>query len=216
MIDDNGSSITDQQQISNHFNTYFSNISENILNERKFTGDGNFEKYLQNPVKDRIYIDPVYEDEIKSIILNINIHKSCGPTSIPTNILKYLVNDIASPLSLIINLALTSGVHPDKLKIAKVIPIFKKGSKLKTCNYRPISLLSNLNKMFEKIVFSRVYGFLEKNYIIYKNQYGFRAKHSTEHTLINLTEKIRNVLDTKSNSPNKICMGCLCRFPKGI
>ena len=80
-------------------------------------------------------------------------------------------------------------MQPDNLKIAEVVPIFKKGSRLKASNYRPISLLSNLNKIFEKIVFNRVYRFVEKFNCFYKKQFGFRPNHSTEHALINLTEK---------------------------
>jgi len=104
-------------------------------------------------------------------------------------------DELASPLALIANICFTSGIHPDKLKIAKVIPIFKKGSKLIPSNYRPISLLSNINKIIEKLVYPRVFSFLEDNKILYKHQYGFRPKHSTSHTLINITEKIRDALD---------------------
>ena len=69
---------------------------------------------------------------------------------------------------MIFNISLRTGTHPELLKTAKVIPIFKKGSQLSTNNYRPITLLSNLNKILEKIMFNRVYNFLEKNNIIYK------------------------------------------------
>ena len=65
-------------------------------------------------------------------------------------------------------------------------------------NYRPISLLSNLNKIFEKIMFERVYSFLEDFHCIYEHQYGFRQKHSTNHALINITDKIQSALDNKS------------------
>ena len=84
-------------------------------------------------------------------------------------------------------------------KISKTIPIFKKGSRLQVCNYRPISLLSNLNKILEKLVFSRMYKFLEEYNCIYSLQFGFRAKHSTNHALIDITEKIRNALDNKNH-----------------
>ena len=98
-------------------------------------------------------------------------------------------------MSWISNICFLTGIHPDPLKIAKVVPIFKKGSKLLTCNYRPISLLSNINKIFEKLVFSRVYSFLNKNKSIYDLQFGFRTQNSTTHTLISITEKIRESLD---------------------
>ena len=92
-------------------------------------------------------------------------------------------------------MSLTTGVHPDLLKIAKTIPIFKKGSKLNTRNYRPISLLSNLNKILEKLMFNRIYKFLEQHKCIYDRQFGFRKKHSTNQALIKITETIRKALD---------------------
>ena len=85
----------------------------------------------------------------------------------------------------------------EKLKFAKTNPIFKKGSQTLVSDYRPISLLSNLNKIMEKLVFNRVYEFFEKFNCIYENQYGFRTKHSTVHALINITENIRLSLDKK-------------------
>ena len=89
-----------------------------------------------------------------------------------------------------------TGVYPDQLKTAKVIPVFKKGDKLLVSNYRPISLLSNLNKIYEKIVYKRLYSFLNIHNCIYELQFGFRAGHSTNHALISLTEKVRVALDT--------------------
>ena len=101
-----------------------------------------------------------------------------------------ICNNICTPLSKIFNISVPSGTHPEKLKHANVIPVFKKGSRLLISNYGPISLLSNLNKIFE-----RIYAFLEKFNVLYDLQLGFRAKHSTTHALISITEKIRSALD---------------------
>ena len=196
-ISENDNMITDPTKISNSFNNYFSNVAENILKERKYEGDGDFYKFLPPSSHNSIAVDPVDGDEICSIIQNFNRKKASGPTSIPSQILFHMKTELAKPLSWIANICLSTGTHPEQLKIAKVIPIFKKGSKLLTCNYRPISLLSNINKIFEKIVFSRVYSFLDKNNYIYNLQYGFRPKYSTTHALINITERIRESLDHK-------------------
>ena len=123
--------------------------------------------------------------------------KSSGPWSIPVNVLHLLKKDISLPLSKIFNLSMKTGTHPDCLKLAKVIPIHKKGSKLEVGNYRPISLLSNINKLLEKIVHERCYNFLEKFNCLYKYQFGFRKSHSTNHALIEITEKIRKALDSR-------------------
>ena len=102
------------------------------------------------------------------------------------------------PLKEIINLSFSTGIYPTQLKLAKVIPTFKnKGDPLLVSNYRPISLLSNVNKIFQRIVHKRLYSFLNKYNCIYEFQFGFRAQHSTNNALLSLTEKIREALDSK-------------------
>ena len=132
---------------------------------------------------------------MKIIINQLNISKASGPNGVPTKILQMISNEISTPLSKIINISATTGCHPEKLKLVNAIPIFKKGSRLMVSNYRPISLLSNLNKIFEKIIYKRIYNFIEIDECLYSLQFGFRAKHSTTHALINITEKIRSALD---------------------
>ena len=88
-----------------------------------------------------------------------------------------------------------TGVFPSVLKTAKVVPVFKKDSKLDYSNYRPISLLSNIEKILEKLMYKRLYTFLNKNNVIYNLQFGFRQQYSTSHALINITESIRKALD---------------------
>ena len=99
----------------------------------------------------------------------------------------------------LLNLSFSEVVLPSILKIYKVIPIYKKDSQLNCSNYRPISLLSNIDKILERIMYNRLYKFLETNNLIYSLQFGFRQKHLTSHALIHLTDKIREQLD-KENS----------------
>ena len=93
------------------------------------------------------------------------------------------------------NLSFMTGVFPSVLKIAKVVPVFKKDSKLDYNNYRPIFLLSNIEKILEKLMYKRLYTFLDKKNVIYDLQFGFRQQYSTSHALINITENIRKALD---------------------
>ena len=86
-------------------------------------------------------------------------------------------------------------VFPSALKFAKVVPVFQKDSKLDYSNYRPISLLSNIEKVLEKFMHKRLYAFLNNNNIIYNFQFEFRQQYSTSHALINITENIRKALD---------------------
>ena len=88
-----------------------------------------------------------------------------------------------------------TGVFPSVLKIAKLVPVFKKDSKLDYSNYCPISLLSNIEKILEKSMYKRLNTFFDNKNIINDLQFGFRQQYSTSHALINITENIRKALD---------------------
>ena len=90
------------------------------------------------------------------------------------------------------------GVFPSVCKTVEMVPVFKKDSKLDYRNYCPISLLSNIDKILEKLMYKRLYTFLKNNSIIYKLQFGFRQQYSTSHALINITENIRKALDDRN------------------
>ena len=88
------------------------------------------------------------------------------------------------------------GTFPDILKIVKVTPFHKKDSKLDYINYRHISLLSAFSKIYENLIYSRSYQFLNENKLINTNQFGFRRNESTNHVLLNITERIKSLVDT--------------------
>ena len=81
-------------------------------------------------------------------------------------ILKLLINDVSSQLTELFNLSFSRGIFPLILKTSKVLPVYKKYSKLKCSNYRPISLLSNIDKVLERLIYNRLYKFLEMNSVI--------------------------------------------------
>ena len=189
--------ITDPTAITNSFNDYFTSIADDILKKRKYNGTNSHRNFLANRLVENFVFEECNEIEVKSIISTLNVSKSSGPNSIPTHILHLLKEEICKPLNKIFNLSFSTGQYPNILKISKTIPIFKKGSRLLVSNYRPISLLSNLNKILEKIVHERIYKFLEDYQCIYSLQFGFREKHSINHALIDITETIRQALDNK-------------------
>lgn len=200
-LQENNKTITDPTLVAETFNNYFSSVADSILSKRKYHGHKMFSDYLKTPNHTQFNMTLTDCDEICTIITELNSNKSSGPNSIPTEILKLMKHEISHPLSIIFNLSFSSGAHPKMLRLSKVIPIFKKGSRLLSCNYRPISLLSNINKILEKLVFYRLYKFLDLHNCLYSHQYGFREKHSTNHALIHITEKIRESLDNNK----KIC-----------
>ena len=103
--------------------------------------------------------------------MSLNSKKACGPFSIPVKLLKLIKSPISKPLELLFNHSLSTGKVPQNFKIARVIPVFKKGSKTDINNYRPISLISVYNKLLEKLVYKRVLVFLENNKMIYFKQF---------------------------------------------
>ena len=140
------------------------------------------------------FINPTDKTEIKNIILSLDPLKSIGPNSISTKIMKLLSNDISTQFAELFNLPFYEGVFPSILKTCKVIPIYRKDSQLNCSSYRPISLLSNIDKILVRIMYNRLYKFLETNNLICSLQFGFRQKHSISHALIHLADKIREQL----------------------
>ena len=189
---------SDPKVMANSFNNYFSSIGKDLQRQIYYYGN-DFTHYLKQPNDHNFFINPTDEVEIINIIDNLCTNKATGPHSIPTDILQIIKFNIVTPLSEIINLSFSTGIYPDNLKIAEVIPIYKdKGSMLECCNYRPISLLSNINKIYEKMMHSRRYNFLNIHNCIYELQFGFRENHSTIHALLSLTENIREALDNNN------------------
>ena len=163
---------TNPKDIAEGFNAYFSTIAEKLL-PKQTVGTKHFSHYLSDRVNQNFIFDSADAVEVITIINSLDTTKGTGPNSIPGNVLQALKANLCHPLKTIINMSFATGIYPDALKIAKVIPVFKKGDKLLVSNYRPISLLSNINKIFEKLVYSRLYSFLELHKCIYDLQFGF-------------------------------------------
>ena len=187
--------LTDTVEVAEHFNDHFTTIADK-LQEKIYNSGQNFRNYLDKRNDNTMFIYQTDAIEVSKIISSLNVTKAVGPHSIPSVILKLIIPIIAEPIAKIINLSFTTGIYLENLKISKVIPIFKdKGSKLDINNYRPISLLSNINKVLEKLMHKRLSSFLSKHKCLYDLQFGFRKKHSTTHTLMYLTETVRKAID---------------------
>ena len=195
-IEFNNRTITDPTTMSNVFNNYFTSIAEKTKSNIKFSPK-HYTDYLSSTNTNTFFLTPTDKNEIAFIISSLDSHKSSGP-NYRRKFLKLLKNDISQQLSDIFNMPFLTGQFPSVLKIAKVIPIHKKQPKVEYVNHRPISLLSNIEKIIEKLIYKRLSNFLDINNLIYSLQFDFRQKYSTTHVLINLTESIRQILDEGS------------------
>ena len=184
--------IEEPQTIAETFNLYFSQIGQKLAETIPTTGS-KFDNYLGNHNPSTLFFVPTDREEIIGIINKLEGKKSSGHDEIDNFLLKTIILSIATPLAYIFNLSLSSGIVPDNIKIAKVIPIFKKGDTSETKNYRPISILPSLSKVLERIVFIRTTDFLNKHNIFCESQFGFRANHNT-------TQAILKCIDTLSCS----------------
>ena len=150
----------------------------------------NIHKHFQ---RDWFQFEPVTEIEVRKIILNIDTKKSALSTSIPGNILKDFCDTYLTLITKIINKSFVDGHFPDELKLAEVIPVFKKANNLLKENYRPISLLSHMSKVFETIVYNQLNNFMQDKFSPYLTS--FRKNHNTQHSLMKMLEIWKKHLD---------------------
>ena len=134
--------------------------------------------------------------------------KSSAPNSIPIKLLKIIDLPISNDLAVLINKSCFTGTFPAKLKIAKVIPIIRKGYATSKSNYRPISPLSVFSKLFEKFMHQRLSHFLDVCEVLFCMQFGFHTGHSTDHALISSTESIKS-----SSDKNRFACGIFLQRP---
>ena len=160
------------------------------------TTNKNFTDFLGDQALNSMYFNKITSTAVLKLINELAIDKALGPYSIPTSFLKLIAPTASTVLAHIFNDCVRNGIYPECLKKATVKPLHKKDSNLEVGNYRPISLLSNINKIFEKLLHYRLVRFFEDNNTITTNQFGFRKGHSTNHAVIALTELVRKALDT--------------------
>ena len=136
---------------------------------------------------------------VAQIIKKLKI-SSPGWDGITVIMLHPIIEYISPPLTNIINKCLNKGIFPNELKIASVTPIFKKGDNMEFTNYRPISVLPVVSKVFDKIIYSRLHTFIENPNILYQHQYGFRKKYSIDMALTHLTNKLSTSIDNNETT----------------
>ena len=193
----NNEDITHPHDICNSLNTYFCSIGPTLVQSLNPCGQSDFKYYCPSSCKDSMFCNPITPDEILRIIHGFPNNKAPGSDNISIKIIKEISDCIVPVLTYLFNLSFSTGIVPDLLKVAKVVPIYKKGEKHLPGNYRPISLLSIFDKILEKLMYRRLSNFLQKNKILYEYQFGFRKNYSTSQAVMEVLDNIYQHCDNR-------------------
>ena len=208
LLKEKGELVSDEKQLASIMNKFFINITKSLklkedLGSPPVTLNDILEKFIFHPSIDKITktyesdkkfsFQQVTEEHIRQVILSIDGSKAAPVVDIPADMLKVTLDIHLSLITKIINLSFESGCFPDDLKLAEVSPIFKKNDDLDKENYRPVSVLFNVSKVFERIIYSQIDAFMQDK--LSNLLTGFRKNHSTQHCLMYMLENWKNVLD---------------------
>ena len=186
----NGEAVCNDKEIASVFNNHFSSVGEKISNSFSNIRPSSATGHQTSSM----FFRQVTNVEVSKVIFSLK-NKACGLYACPAKVIKY-VEEIVSPvLTSIVNSSLVNGRFPDKLKIARVVPVYKGGSSDLVDNFRPISILPLLSKIYEKLVKIQLLSFLSKYKILSDSQYGFREGFSTTHAILDHLQFIYDGLD---------------------
>jgi len=186
-----GEIINNKEAIINKLNNFFLDIGPKLADKIPKTTSNNFASYINTPNTSMIEFN-LNLSEVKNAFNCLKNNKCAGIDKISVNVVKAVYDIIEPSLFHIFNISLKSGIVPEKLKIAKIIPIFKNGDDTNMSNYRPISVLSCFSKLLERIMYDRLNNYLTENNILYNKQFGFKKNHSTDHAVVDLINYISN------------------------
>lgn len=141
--------------------------------------------------------EEIDSEEIIRTVNAMSTGKSAGPDNIPLTVLKHHIQELSAHFATIFNASVYAAIYPDDLKTAKVVPIYKGGDVNDYHNYRPISILSAINTIFEKLLAKRIIRFLDKHQVLLESQHGFRANKSTATAVKTLSETVNKALNDK-------------------
>ena len=189
--------IYEPEDMANTFNDFFVNVAENIKEPIDPSNHDKLQEYCKEKIPQNVFFDmPLTNtDKILKYLKNLDVRKSTGTDDIGPRLLKMAAPFIAEILTFICNLSIRTGSFPEKWKEAKVKPLHKGGPTNDLNNFRPISILPVLSKLFEKHVHESLLSFLEQYKLLYSTQSGFRPSHSCETALLYMTDKWLKALD---------------------
>ena len=164
--------------------------------------NADYKSYLTSPTEEKMRFKCITTEHTMKAIEGLESKRSSGHDGISNTSLKVIKASISQSLTIIINQMLTTGIFPDAFKVSKVIPLYKKGDSSLLVNYRPISLLPTISKIFEKVIHDQLYDYFDKYNLLAEQQYGFRKQHSTEYTAVQLIDHVSKEMENGKTPTN--------------
>jgi len=179
------------QEVADQFNSYFKEIPLKLKSNLPLN-TGNFKKYLENvpKVKHALRLQKFERDEVFLALRSMKPKKGPDGVGIPPIVLNKLRLQLVQPLTVFFNRCIESAQWPEGMKISRVVPIPKKQGAIDVTDFRPISLVNSISKVFERLVYNKILYHLEINDVVSKNQFGFRRGHTTSHAISKLISEI--------------------------
>lgn len=192
----NDTIMQENKPIANQFNEHFVKVGESLAKSIASPPNTSQER-VRNVISESMFVQETTEKELHDIVSHFKGKRSSDWNGFDMSLIKNIIDCIVKPLKYICNLSLMTGQFPTKMKVAKVIPLFKSGDKHTFSNYRPISLLPQLSKILEKVFANRLTDFILKHKILCEQQYGFRTNRTTSLALMDFVEQVSNAIDLK-------------------
>lgn len=196
----NDEHFSDSHSVATKLNEYFSSVAQILNSTNTDTSDLDHTKltdFVNNKVPENTYFNIPYItiEQVSTFISSLDPSKATGLDGIGPKIIKMAANCLSPIIAGFINKSINSGSFPSQMKFAKVFPIYKGGLKTDPSNYRPISILPTISKIFEKHVNKHLMNYLNKYKLIHETQSGFRQKHSCQTALVKLIDQWMSCID---------------------
>ena len=196
ILEEAGRNVSNKQEIAETMNGHFCSIGKDLASIIEETPNPLLTgEYELNPMNKRFHFKSINVLDIGDAIGKLKTAISFGNDNISSYFLKLALPLIENSLVLLFNTSIETGRFPDSWKTARVTPIFKDGDKTNKSNYRPISVLPVISRLFEKLIFNQLYRYLNQNGLLSENQSGFRELHSTVTCLLKNTDDWYSELD---------------------
>ena len=186
--------ITSQQEIADELGRFFSEIVGVTSESQEQSYSGN-DPGLNGGCKVQFKFKEIEEGDVLKVLKTLDPNKAYGADEIRSKLIRMVAPGICQSLTSLFNSSLRSGQVPEEWKAANITPVPKKGNNDEVSNFRPVSVLPVVGKVFERLVHNQLYSYLQEHKMLDSAQFGFRPGHSTQDALLSMVEEWRVALD---------------------